>query len=40
MDTPQVTPGRLESALRQLADETADDVLGPAADVFLAMYSA
>jgi rSAM/selenodomain-associated transferase 1 len=32
MDTPQVTPGLLESALRPLADGTVDAVLGPAAD--------
>jgi rSAM/selenodomain-associated transferase 1 len=32
MDTPQVTPGLLESALRPLSDGTADAVLGPAAD--------
>ena len=32
MDTPQVTPGLLESALRPLADGTADAVFGPAAD--------
>jgi uncharacterized protein len=32
MDTPQVTPALLESALRPLADGTADAVLGPAAD--------
>jgi rSAM/selenodomain-associated transferase 1 len=32
MDTPQVTPGLLESALRPLAGGTADAVLGPAAD--------
>jgi rSAM/selenodomain-associated transferase 1 len=32
MDTPQVTPGLLESALRSLADGTVDAVFGPAAD--------
>src|SRR5215469_10480702 len=32
MDTPQVTPGLLELALRLLADGTVDAVLGPAAD--------
>jgi uncharacterized protein len=32
MDTPQVTPKLLESALRPLADGTVDAVLGPAAD--------
>jgi len=32
MDTPQVTPGLLESALRPLADGTADAAFGPAAD--------
>jgi hypothetical protein len=32
MDTPQVTPTLLESALRPLADGTADAVFGPAAD--------
>jgi hypothetical protein len=32
MDTPQVTPALLESALRPLADGTADAVFGPAAD--------
>ena len=31
MDTPQVTAGLLESALRHLADGTVDAVLGPAA---------
>src|SRR6516162_4882999 len=30
MDTPQVTPGPLESALRHLADRTVDAVLGRA----------
>ncbi len=32
MDTPQVTPGLLESAIRPLAAGTADAVFGPAAD--------
>lgn len=32
MDTPQVTPGLLESAIRPLAEGTADAVFGPAAD--------
>jgi rSAM/selenodomain-associated transferase 1 len=32
MDTPQVTPALLESALRPLADGTVDAVFGPAAD--------
>jgi uncharacterized protein len=32
MDTPQVTAALLESALRPLADGTADAVFGPAAD--------
>jgi glycosyltransferase A (GT-A) superfamily protein (DUF2064 family) len=32
MDTPQVTPGLLESAPRYLADGTVDAVFGPAAD--------
>jgi rSAM/selenodomain-associated transferase 1 len=32
MDTPQVTPELLETALRPLADGTADAVFGPAAD--------
>jgi uncharacterized protein len=32
MDTPQVTPGLLESALGLLADGTVDAVIGPAAD--------
>jgi glycosyltransferase A (GT-A) superfamily protein (DUF2064 family) len=32
MDTPQVTPGLLESALRHLADGAVDAVIGPAAD--------
>jgi hypothetical protein len=32
MDTPQVTPRLLESAVRPLADGSADAVFGPAAD--------
>jgi hypothetical protein len=32
MDTPQVTAGMLEAALRPLADGTADAVFGPAED--------
>ena len=32
MDTPQVTPGMLEAAIRPLATGTADAVFGPAAD--------
>ncbi len=32
MDTPQVTPDLLESALRPLADDTADAAFGPADD--------
>ena len=32
MDTPQVTPGLLEPAIRPLADGAADAVFGPAAD--------
>jgi len=32
MDTPQVTPERLTAAMRALADESADSVIGPTLD--------